>query len=165
MVQRKPLLQHTLEPVRGVFLHESEFPWRTVVSRIREIFVLDEFARTRSLEKAFHAELDTLAIDLSGFSAQLDRHGAGLFVPSSEPHGVVASLVCWNTQTALPDLCEYFVAQGGAKPEMNALSDYLHDAPTRVFSFSTEQIWDKARWPYVANTVPPQSGIVDSASL
>lgn len=128
-------------------------------------FTLDQFCREEGIDRGFHAELDTLILDLDGYSRQLDMWGEGLFLPSSEPHSVIASLVYWNSPDALADLCRFFVANGGRETEMNALSRYLQEPSSACFSMATEQVWDADRWPYHDQTLPASTGIVDAAGL
>lgn len=128
-------------------------------------FTLDQFCREEGIVRGFHAELDTLILDLDGYSRQLDMWGEGLFLPSSEPHSVIASLVYWNSLDALTHLCRFFVDNGGRETEMNALSRYLQEPSSACFSMATEQVWDADRWPYHDQTLPPSTGIVDAAGL
>lgn len=153
------------EEFRGTFSLDPLFRGGLWLHAYERFFVLDEFCRQQGIERAFHAELDTLVLDLHGFSTKLDSHGPAIFVPMVSTRSVVASLVYWNSPKALHSLCEFFTAQGGTQNEMNALADFLLTPETKSFSFATEQAWDTPHWPYGTRTVSTDTGIVDAAAI
>jgi len=147
------------------FLLDREFRNGLWWKAYQRFFILLEYCRKFGLERCFHAELDNLILNLEGFSAQLDNHGRGVFVPQSADNVVVAALIYWNSLAALENLCKFLAEQGGAQNEMNVLAMYLNSGSEEIFSFATEQVWDLEGWPYSRHTVPAEFGIVDSAGL
>ena len=153
------------EEFRETFSLDPLFRGGLWLRAYERFFVLDELCRRQGWERAFHAELDTIVLELDGFSSMLDRYGEALFLPMVNERTVVASLVYWNSSQSINDLCKFFTRQGGTQNEMNALSDYLHAPESRAFSFATEQAWDTSRWPYGAKAVSTDTGIVDAMAI
>lgn len=149
------------EEFRGTFTMDPHFRGGLWLHAYERFFILEEFCRREGIQRAFHAELDTLVLDLDDFSTTLDTYGDAIFVPAVDPGSVVASLVYWNSPEALRSLCDYFTAEGGKRTEMNALSDFLHKDGTKALSFATEQVWDTAHWPYGSSAVSVDTGIID----
>lgn len=128
-------------------------------------FLLAEFAKSNGVKSGFHSELDNLIVNLDGFSALLDQHGRGIFVPAVSSRSAIASLVYWNDRQVLDALCDFFISNTENENEMDALGRFMRDNSMKCFSFATEQIWDVEHWPYSLSAIEKESGIVDSAGL
>ena len=133
--------------------------WLKAVERF---FVLEQFQRYSGYARFFHAELDVLVLNLSGYSEVLDSRGKGIFVPAQRPKRAIASLVYVNKPGVLQGLLDFFHANAHLGNEMNMLGHFLAERPDIGFALPSENSLDSAYWSSVTPSVAPDNGVIDS---
>ncbi len=129
------------------------------------LFVLRDFVRDSKIQRAFHAELDVMILNLAGLSDSLDEAGTGVFIPRQREGRGVASLIYWNSTAALVSVVRYLKRHAHLGNEMNVLGALLKENPGFVHPLPTEASL-RLFGPTSATAANPSlTGLVDAADF
>lgn len=133
-------------------------------------FVLRDFMRVSNIRSFFHGELDCLFFDLFEVDNAIRESGfRGVFLPRETHDRVIASLVFFNDQNSIDELCKFILGNVHLGNEMEILGALPFDSSGFFFSLpSTEYLYreklesNQVGWP----VVPTNPGfIVDGAVM
>ena len=158
-VVRLQALELKASKLNSTSLIKGDF-WRLTSQRIS---VLSNYARSKNMQRFFHAELDNAIFALGTLDEVLDKVGTGLFAPQDNEERAIASLVYCNHKESIDELLEMYQGPYNARNDMQALGMYAKIS-SNFFALPTESFRQNMnRWKIIEPSIT--GGIFDAASI